>query len=90
MRCHIEGKLGIIPSLGFASARLALSEDLQKFFHTIETNMVLNPANFEVFSFALLKVHLEKFACRIYRDTSTASHDRGVDISTNFGVVYQL
>ena len=33
---------------------------------------------------------LEKFACRIYRDTRTAAHDAGVDLSTNFGVVYQI
>jgi len=33
---------------------------------------------------------LEKFACKIYRDTRTAAHDRGVDLSTNFGVVYQV
>jgi len=33
---------------------------------------------------------LEKFACKIYRDTRTAAHDKGVDLSTNFGVVYQI
>jgi len=48
------------------------------------------PANFEILSFAVIKVHLEKFACKVYRDTRTAAHDRGVDISTNFGVVYQV
>ena len=46
--------------------------------------------NFEVFSFAIIKVHLEKFACKIYRDTKTSSHDKGTDLSTNFGVVYQI
>ena len=38
----------------------------------------------------MIKVHLEKFACKIYRDTRTAAHDKGVDLSTNFGVVYQI
>ena len=38
----------------------------------------------------MIKVHLEKFACKIYRDTRTAAHDNGVDLSTNFGVVYQV
>ncbi len=90
VRSYISGKLGIIPSLGTSAGRLKLSEDRELFFSTIESNIGLNPANFEVFSFALLKVHLEKFACRIYRDTTTASHDHGVDVSTNFGVVYQL
>ena len=35
-------------------------------------------------------MHLEKFACKIYRDTKTSSHDKGTDLSTNFGVVYQI
>jgi hypothetical protein len=48
------------------------------------------PANFKIFSFAVIKVHWEKFACKIYRDTCTAAHDHGVDLSTNFGVVYQI
>jgi len=33
---------------------------------------------------------LEKFACKIYRDTRTASHEKGVDLSTNFGALYQI
>ncbi|MBI1766673.1 MAG: HaeII family restriction endonuclease [Acidobacteria bacterium] len=33
---------------------------------------------------------MEKFACKIYRDTRTSAHDSGVDLSTNFGVVYQI
>ena len=49
-----------------------------------------NPTSFEIVSFALIKVHLEKFACKIYRDTRTSAHDRGVDLATNFGVVYQV
>ena len=31
-----------------------------------------------------------EFACKIYRDTRTSAHDRGVDLATNFGVVYQV
>jgi len=38
----------------------------------------------------VIKVHLEKFACKVYRDTRTAAYDKGVDLSTNFGVVYQV
>ena len=33
---------------------------------------------------------MEKFACKIYRDTRTASHEKGVDLSTNFGTLYQI
>ena len=50
----------------------------------------INPINFEIFLFGILKVHLEKFACKIYRDTRTSAHDKGVDLSTNFGVIYQI
>jgi hypothetical protein len=56
----------------------------------IKDQMCLNPTSFEIVSFALIKIHLEKFACKIYRDTRTAAHDRGVDLATNFGVVYQV
>ena len=49
-----------------------------------------NPTGFEIVSFAIIKVHLERFACKIYRDTRTSAHDRGVDLATNFGVVYQV
>ena len=56
----------------------------------IDEQMNLNATSFEIVSFALTKVHLEKFACKIYRDTRTSAHDRGVDLATNFGVVYQV
>lgn len=70
--------------------RVTLSQDEVRFLGVIDKNLRVNAANFEVFSFAILRVHLEKFACRIYRDTRTSAHDHGVDFSTNFGVVYQL
>lgn len=35
-------------------------------------------------------MHLERFACKLYRDTKTSTKDRGVDLSTNFGVIYQI
>lgn len=87
---HIEVKLGIIPTLGDDNNRLLIAADSPKFYRFIQDNISINPSNFEVFSFAILKIHLEKFACRIYRDTRTSSNDRGVDISTDFGVVYQI
>jgi hypothetical protein len=87
---HIESKLGIIPMLENDSIRLTLASDFVKFQDFISSNMAINASNFEVFSFAVIKTHLEKFACRIYRDTRTSSNDRGVDLSTDFGVVYQI
>jgi hypothetical protein len=87
---HIESKLGIIPTLGDDFHKLSIASDRLKFHQFIQNNISINPSNFEVFSFSIIKVHLEKFACRIYRDTRTSSNDRGVDLSTDFGVVYQI
>jgi hypothetical protein len=70
--------------------RIKFAEDNARFLSLIRDQISKTPSNFEIFSFAVLKVHLEKFACRIYRDTRTAAHDSGVDLSTNFGVVYQI
>ena len=69
---------------------MILAEDEKQFLDLIRAQIDKTPANFEIFSFAVIRVHLEKFACKIYRDTRTAAHDKGVDLSTNFGVVYQV
>jgi len=45
---------------------------------------------FEICMFSILKIFLAKFGCRLYRDTKTYAADKGGDISTNFGVVYQI
>lgn len=45
---------------------------------------------FEVCMFSILKVFLAKFGCKLYRDSRTYAADKGGDISTNFGVVYQI
>jgi hypothetical protein len=87
---HIDLRLGIVPTLFDSTARAALAEHLERFLELISGQISKTPANFEIFSFAVIKVHLEKFACKIYRDTRTAAHDHGVDLSTNFGVVYQI
>lgn len=87
---HIDEKLGIVPYLGDVAKRTSLSEDASSFMELIRFQINRTSANFEIFSFAVLKVHLEKFACKIYRDTRTTARDGGVDLSTNFGVVYQV
>jgi hypothetical protein len=87
---HIDERLGIVPRLDDSAMRLAYAEDRKRFLELIQQQIDKTPANFEIFSFAVIKVHLEKFACKIYRDTRTAAHDKGVDLSTNFGVVYQV
>jgi hypothetical protein len=87
---HIEDRLGIVPSLSNAATRITYADDQNRFLRVIREQIGKTAANFEIFSFAVIKVHLEKFACKIYRDTRTAAHDKGVDLSTNFGVVYQV
>ncbi len=87
---HIEERLGIVPALGNAQTRMAYAENETRFLELIRQQITKTPSNFEIFSFAVIKVHLEKFACKIYRDTRTSAHDKGVDLSTNFGVVYQV
>jgi len=87
---YITAKIGVIPSLGTDSNRLSFASDQENFNVFIADNIAINSSNFEIFSFAIIKVHLEKFACKIYRDTRTSSHDKGVDLSTDFGVVYQI
>jgi hypothetical protein len=90
IKSHIENKLGIIPRLGNPIERTRLSIHKEQYLDLISEHIDTNPINFEVFCFAIIKVHLEKFACKVYRDTRTSAHDKGVDISTNFGVVYQI
>lgn len=87
---HISERLGIIPQLGNRQFRVSISSDPNAFISLLDTYIDRNAANFEIFSFAVLKVHLEKFACKVYRDSRTSAHDNGVDLSTNFGVVYQI
>ncbi|MHB9023629.1 MAG: HaeII family restriction endonuclease [Armatimonadota bacterium] len=87
---YIQAKLGLIPSLGKYLIRAQIAQDKAEFISLVRNQIDVNPANFEVVSFAVIKVHLEKFACRVYRDTRTSAHDSGVDLSTNFGVVYQI
>ncbi len=90
IRQHIDNRLGIVPILRESTSRARLAKNYEHFLNLIREQIETTPANFEIFSFAVIKVHLEKFACKIYRDTRTAAHDKGVDLSTNFGVVYQI
>lgn len=90
IKIFIDDKLGIITRLAQQTERAKISSNPEKFVEIIEKHIDKNASNFEIFGFAIIKVHLEKFACKIYRDTRTSSHDAGVDLSTNFGVVYQI
>jgi len=87
---HIDGRLGIVPLLSNQSTRVSLAKEKGSFLKVIREQIDKTPSNFEIFAFSVIKIHLEKFACKIYRDTRTSAHDYGVDLSTNFGVVYQI
>jgi hypothetical protein len=87
---HIDSRLGIVPQLADPAIRLKIANNIENFLQVVSDQLTSNASGFEIGSFAIIKVHLEKFACKIYRDTRTAAHDRGVDLATNFGVVYQV
>ena len=87
---YITQKIGTIPNLENVNKRLEVAKDKSRFVELLSKQININPTNFEIFAFAILKTHLEKFACKLYRDTRTSAHDKGVDLSTNFGVVYQI
>ena len=90
IKVFIDDKLGIITKLAQHDERVKISSNPDEFVKIIKNHIDKNASNFEIFGFAIIKVHLEKFACKIYGDTRTSSHDAGVDLSTNFGVVYQI
>lgn len=87
---YITNNIGIIPNLENLNGRLKIAKDKTKFLELLSQHISINPINFEIFLFSILKTHLEKFACKLYRDTRTSAHDKGVDLNTNFGVVYQI
>jgi hypothetical protein len=92
IKIFLNQKLGIILSLATAQNRLAVAENHTE-FHTFLTNRLnSNDAgtSFEIVCFAILKVYLEKFSCRLYRDTRTFAHEGGTDLSTDFGAVFQI
>lgn len=61
----ITDKLGLIPKLINYTYRHELAVNITNFINLIKNKIEVNPTNFEIFSFAIIKVHLEKFACKI-------------------------
>lgn len=64
---HITERLGVVPQLGNHVSRAELSASSNEFLELVGTHIDKNATNFEVFSFAVIKVHLEKFACKSLR-----------------------
>jgi hypothetical protein len=67
-----------------------LREFLQSGFEPSAASFLSVAYGFEICMFSILKVLLAKFGCKIYRDSKTYSSDKGTDLGTNFGVVYQV
>jgi len=65
-------------------------EFLETGFDKSSEGLLTMSYGFEICMFSILKVFLAKFGCRLYRDSKTYAADKGGDISTNFGVVYQI
>ncbi|HYT49512.1 MAG TPA: hypothetical protein VEL78_03910, partial [Pyrinomonadaceae bacterium] len=55
---HINERLGIVPLLHDSATRVKLAEDDRKFLKLVREQIDKTPANFEIFSFAVIKVHL--------------------------------
>lgn len=88
----LNSKLGKVIGLGKPEERLRVAQQLDSFMEFLRELMKAQDGgtSFEIASFAILKVYLEQFACRIYRDTVTSAHEGGTDLSTDFGAVYQI
>jgi len=67
-----------------------LREFLEHGFSGKENGFLDIAYGFEICMFSILKILLAKFGCKLYRDSKTYSSDKGTDISTNFGVAYQI
>lgn len=67
-----------------------LREFLENGFDPSSAGFLNIAYGFEICMFSILKVLLAKFGCKIYRDSKTYSSDKGTDLGTNFGVVYQV
>lgn len=72
------------------SSSIRFREFLETGFDKNSEGLLTMSYGFEISMFSILKVFLAKFGCRLYRDSKTYAADKGGDISTNFGVVYQI
>jgi len=86
----VASKIGGVTALQSAAQRLVIAADQAAFCGVLTQEMQRSPSHFEIVSFAVLRIHLEKFACKVYRSSRTSAHDHGVDIATDYGTVYQV
>lgn len=83
-------KIGSLQLIDEDPKRAKISKDKNKFTNFLTEEFQRSANSFEITCFSVLKVFLEKFACKLYRNSRTNARDSGVDISTDFGVVYQV
>lgn len=87
---EIQKRFGNLPELRNRNKRIELSENSNDFLSFIEEVMGISGTCFELVSFSIVKTHMEQFGCKVYRDTRAEASDRGTDLSTDSGVVYQV
>lgn len=85
-----KSKIGNLQLIDHDSKRIDIANNKNKFINFLTKELQHSANSFEISCFAILKVFLEKFACKLYRNSRTNARDSGVDISTDFGVVYQV
>jgi len=85
-----KNKLGNILLIDTEEKRLEIVKNKDNFINFLKEELQRSANSFEITCFAILKVFLEKFACKLYRSSKTNARDTGVDISTDYGVVYQV
>ena len=83
-------KIGSIQFIDTDKKRIGLARDKYKFIQFLAKELKRSANSFEITCFAILKIFLEKFACKLYRSSRTNARDTGIDISTDYGVVYQV
>ena len=83
-------KIGSIQLIDTDKKRVGLARDKDKFILFLAKELKRSANSFEITCFAILKIFLEKFACKLYRSSRTNARDTGIDISTDYGVVYQV
>ena len=83
-------KIGNLQSIDRDFKRIKIAKKKDKFINFLTNELKCSANSFEITCFAILKVFLEKFACKLYRNSRTNARNSGIDISTDFGVAYQV
>lgn len=85
-----KNKIGTLQLIDTDEKRIKIANNKDNFINFLIKELKRSANSFEIACFAILKVFLEKFACKLYRNSRTTARDTGIDISTDYGVVYQI